>query len=79
MEILVIGEGCRDCNALFENTKRAVKTLGLSEDVKKVENLTEIVKLGVYEAPALMVDGKLLIAGRKAKEKEILKALKKML
>ena len=36
-----------------------------------------IVKLGVMAAPSLMIDGKLVIAGRTAKTSEIVRLLKK--
>ena len=37
----------------------------------------EIVKLGVLSAPSLMVDGKLVVSGKVASQKEIVKILKK--
>lgn len=45
--------------------------------VEKVGDLMEIVKLGVMAAPSLMIDGKLVIAGRTAKTSEIVRLLKK--
>ena len=44
--------------------------------MEKVEGLREIVLLGVMSSPALMVDGKLLIAGRVAGKGEILDLLR---
>ena len=41
------------------------------------EDLMEIVKLGVLSAPSLMVDGKLVVSGKVASQKEIVKILKK--
>ena len=78
MDIKVIGAGCDKCDTLFENTKEAVKELSLDCEVKKIENLIEIVKLGVMSSPALMVDGKIYISGRSAKVKEIVKILEKL-
>ena len=55
----------------------AVKETGSDAVVEKVGDLMEIVKLGVMAAPSLMIDGKLVIAGRTAKTSEIVRLLKK--
>jgi len=75
MEIKVIGEGCEKCDKLYENTCLAVKELGLEASVDKVEDLMDIVRLGVMTTPSVMVDGKLIISGRVPKVKEIIKLL----
>ena len=75
MEIKVIGMGCRDCDTLYENVLEAVEKLHLDAKIEKVEDLVEIVRLGVMSAPALMADGRLLVAGRVPKTKEIEKLL----
>ena len=75
MEIKVIGMGCRDCDTLYENVVEAVEKLHLDAKIEKVEDLVEIVRLGVMSAPALMADGRLLVAGRVPKTKEIEKLL----
>ena len=59
MEIKVIGTGCDKCDRLYENTQEALRNLGMEANVEKVEDLVEIVKLGVMTSPSLMVDGKL--------------------
>ena len=55
MEIKVIGAGCETCEALYANTRQALEQTGLSASVERVENLVEIVKLGVTQLPALVV------------------------
>ena len=75
MEIKVIGEGCEKCDKLYENTCLAVKELGLEASIDKVEDLMDIVRLGVMTTPSVMVDGKLIISGRLPKVKEIIKLL----
>lgn len=77
MKIKVLGEGCKKCSELYDNTKEAISLLGIDADLEKVEDLIEIVKLGVMASPSLMVDGKLLISGRVASVKTILKLLQK--
>ena len=75
MEIKVIGTGCEKCGKLYENTLEAVKVSGVEADIQRVEDLLDIVRLGVMSSPALMIDGKLAIAGRIAKVDEIRKLL----
>ena len=77
MDIKIIGEGCPDCSRLYDNTQAALAELGIEAEIVKVGDLIEIVKLGVMSAPSLMVDGKLLVAGKVAGQKEIVKQLKK--
>ena len=79
MKILVIGSGCDTCSRLYENTCEALRRLNRPETPEKVEDLVEMVKLGVMQVPALMVDGRLLFAGRVPDIKAICKALEKAL
>lgn len=77
MEIKVIGMGCDKCDALYANTLAALEKAGITARVEKVEDLVEIVRLGVMAAPSLMVDGKLVISGRTATVQAIVKLLEK--
>ena len=77
MDVKIIGEGCPDCSRLYDNTAAALAELGMEVQITKIGDLIEIVKLGVMSAPSLMVDGKLLVAGKVATQKEIVKLLKK--
>ena len=79
MNIKVIGSGCETCGKLYEDVAAVVEELHMEAEteIEKVEDLIEIVKLGVMSAPALMVDGKIVAAGRPLKKAEIEKLLKK--
>ena len=77
MEIKVIGMGCDKCDALYANTLAALEKAGITGRVEKVEDLVEIVRLGVMAAPSLMVDGKLVLSGRTATVQAIVKLLEK--
>ena len=77
MEILVIGGGCSDCDRLYEEVTAAVAELKLDASIGKVTDLVEMVKLGVMSVPALMVDGKLLSAGRVLSKEKVKKLLLK--
>lgn len=76
MDIKVIGTGCNKCHELYDNTKRALSEVAIDANLSKVEDLIEIVKLGVMSVPSLMIDGKLVVTGQVASKDKILKILK---
>lgn len=76
MDIKVIGTGCEKSDALYKNVQTAIKELDIDAEIEKVEDLIEIVKLGVMTSPSLMVNGKLVISGRVAKKEELVKLLR---
>ncbi|QUO33508.1 thioredoxin family protein [Faecalicatena sp. Marseille-Q4148] len=77
MEIKVIGAGCKECDTLYANTLEAAKELKVSVTVEKVEDLMEIVRLGVMAAPSLMVDGKVIVKGQVLSTAKLVEKLKK--
>ena len=76
MNIKIIGVGCEKCSQLYKNVQKAVLETGCDAEVEKVEDLMDIVKLGVMSAPSLMIDGKLVVSGRVAKTSEIIALIK---
>jgi small redox-active disulfide protein 2 len=64
MKIQVLGTGCAKCKQLTANAEKAVSQLGLAVPVEKVEDLREIMKFKVMSTPALVVDGKVVSAGK---------------
>lgn len=79
MKIQVIGEGCPDCTKLYEHTKQVVENLGVEAEIEKVQDLLEIVKLGVMTAPSLLIDGKMVISESVASVKKIEDCIKKVM
>lgn len=75
MKIQILGTGCPKCKALQANAEAAVKALGLEAEIEKVEDIQEIIKLGVMMTPALAVDGKVKVVGKVASPDEIKKML----
>ncbi len=75
--IQVLGTDCKKCIALKENTEAALKELGIDVEVKKVEDINEIVKYGVMMTPALVVNGEVKFVGRVASPQEIVNVLPK--
>lgn len=75
MNIKVIGTGCDKCDTVYENVIEAVNELGIQAEIEKIEDLLDIVKLGVMTSPSLMIDGKLVSAGNVLNKKQIMKLL----
>ena len=77
MNLKVIGTGCDKCDQLYANTKEAVAKLGIEAEIEKIEDLMEIVKLGVMTSPSLMKDGKLIVRGQVVSTDKLVKLLQK--
>jgi small redox-active disulfide protein 2 len=76
MEIKVLGSGCPKCIQLEKNVKEALNTLGVEANIEKVTDYVDIVSYGVMSTPALVVDGKVLFAGRVQTPSALVKLLK---
>lgn len=64
MEIKILGTGCSKCKALFKAVGETVDEMGIHADVKKVEEMKEIIEAGVMMTPGLMINGKLKVSGK---------------
>jgi small redox-active disulfide protein 2 len=71
MLLEVLGTGCSKCKALHAATLEAVKIAGVEAEVRKVEDIAKIMAHGVMSTPALVKDGKVLVAGKVPSAKEI--------
>ena len=75
MEIKVLGTGCAGCRTLYETVTQAIAELGISAAIVKEEDIAEIISYGIMTLPGLVVDGRVVSAGRKlslAEVKELL-------
>lgn len=75
MNIKVIGSGCDKCDKTYGIVQECVEEMGIHAEIEKVEDLIQIVKLGVMSAPSVMIDGKLMIAGQVPTKEQIKKLL----
>ena len=64
MKIQILGPGCAKCNQLATATQSAADRLGLDYEMEKVTDFIRFAEMGVMVTPALVVDGKLKVAGR---------------
>lgn len=78
MIIKILGSGCKNCTTLLENTKTALLELGKEAEIVKVEDLKEIMAYGVMTTPAIVVDEKVISAGKVLKPQEISTLISKL-
>ena len=69
-KVVVIGDG-----KILEKAVEICKVPIRLQKIEKVEDLMDIVRLGIMTTPSVMVDGKLIISGRVPKVKDIVKLL----
>lgn len=77
MKIIIAGSGCPRCTATEENVRKACAELNLDAEISHSYDPKEFVKLGVVITPAVIVDGKILIAGKVPSVEELKNILKK--
>ena len=75
--IKVLGAGCKSCREQYENTKEAVKALGLSVEVEYITDMQKIMEYGVMRMPALVVNEKVISAGKVLKADDVIAQLHK--
>lgn len=64
MKIQVAGPGCARCDATEKNVVEACKQLGIDAEVSHVRDMLQIAKLGVRVTPAVLVEDKVVAAGK---------------
>ena len=62
--IEVLGPGCNNCKRLEANAREAVGMTGVEAEIVKVTDYAEIAAHGVLSTPGLVIDGKVVSAGR---------------
>jgi small redox-active disulfide protein 2 len=78
LTIKVLGPGCRNCQTLADKAKEALEVVAESQPedfeatVLKVTQTEEFMKYGLLYTPGLVVNEKLVSAGRIPEVKEII-------
>jgi small redox-active disulfide protein 2 len=75
MRIQVIGAGCAACKHMEADVRAVAARLGLDATIERVDDLEQILRLGLLALPALVVDGEVIATGYSG-QKRIEKALR---
>jgi excisionase family DNA binding protein len=78
--LLILGPGCRRCDALYELTVRVRDALGRADlPVERVTHLDDISAFGPVMTPTLVLDDEMLVSGRVPSEAALRKMLEQRL
>lgn len=71
INVKVLGSGCPNCKRLETVVRKVMETRNLQAEIEKVTDYAEIMKWPILATPGLVVNGKLVSAGRIPGESEI--------
>lgn len=63
-KLQILGPGCPKCEELAKRTEEAAQSLGLEYELEKVKDLNQMMSMGVFMTPALVVDGEVKVVGK---------------
>jgi small redox-active disulfide protein 2 len=70
--IKVLGSGCENCQKVEAIAWEAIAQLGLEARVEKITDFMEIHKYNILATPGLVINEKLVCAGRIPSEAEVI-------
>ena len=71
LQIKILGTGCENCRQVEKAVKTAVARLGVEAQISKVTDYGDIQAYNVLATPGLVIDEKLVCAGRVPGEAEV--------
>ncbi len=63
MRIQIVGAGCPACHNLEKDVRAWLAQQQVEAQVERVDDLVEIMQLGLWALPGLFIDGKLVQTG----------------
>jgi len=64
LNIKVLGPGCPNCQRLAQVVYDVLEELGLEASIEKVTKYPDILKYNILATPGLVINGKVVSAGR---------------
>jgi small redox-active disulfide protein 2 len=72
LNIKVLGPGCSNCQKVETAAKNAVANLGVAAEITKITDYGEIMAYNVLSTPGLVINEKLVAAGRIPSDAEVM-------
>ena len=72
LQVKILGSGCPNCKKLEAITKKAVGNMGIQAEIVKVTDYADIMSYDVLSTPGLVINEKVVSAGRIPPENEIM-------
>lgn len=72
LNIKVLGSGCANCKRLEAETRAALDEAGIAYDLAKVTDYADIMSYGILSTPGLVINEKVVSAGRIPKRQQII-------
>ena len=69
MRIQIVGAGCPACRNLEKDVRAWLTHQQVEAPIERVDDLVEIMQLGLLALPGLFIDGKLVLTGYPPKRK----------
>lgn len=64
MDIKVLGSGCLNCQNVEKVAREVLTEMGIEATLTKVTDRAKITSYGILATPGLVIDGKVVSAGR---------------
>jgi small redox-active disulfide protein 2 len=71
LTIKVLGSGCENCKKVEAIARKVITSMGLQAEIVKVTDYGDIMKYPIIATPGLVINEKLVCAGRIPSEAEI--------
>ncbi|MBW4530266.1 MAG: thioredoxin family protein [Aphanothece saxicola GSE-SYN-MK-01-06B] len=71
MDIKILGSGCRKCITLEGHARKGAADLGLAPSIETIHDPVAIAGYGVMRTPALVIDDRVVVAGRVPAAEEV--------
>jgi small redox-active disulfide protein 2 len=72
LNVKVLGPGCPNCENVEANVRTAASNLGIEIELNKVKDQAEFHRYGLLATPGLVINEKLVCAGRIPDQGEIM-------
>ena len=76
VNIKILGSGCRNCQNLEATARRVAEANGIDAEFEHVTNREDIMSYHILAPPGLVVNGKVVSAGRIPSDEEVAAWLK---